>query len=133
MLLVPAYFGRGVLAFTPVWSDEIDYWREIYTFAHVGFGGGYHANNEIGAPVSLSHFVAHGPAFPMLLGPISALFGWGAASGPILNFAFLFAAMLGYFYLIRAGAWQLALATFSSLVFWPVLLYIPSTMQETLH
>jgi hypothetical protein len=133
VLLVWYYFDRGLLAYTPTWSDEVNYWREIYTFRHVGFDGGYYTLDELPARAAFSHFGAHGPAFAMLFGFIAVVTGWGAVYGPVLNLACLGLAMLAYFWMARLDRWQLLLATLSILVFWPILLYIPTTMQETVQ
>lgn len=132
-LLVLVAFGKSLLSFTPVWTDEVDYWREINTFSHVGFAGGYYTINEHPAPATFTHFGSHGLEWPVLLGSLSRVTGWASFAGPLFNLACLAAAMLVYFYLVRPSLWHQALATLSLLVFWPVLLYIPSSMEETFH
>jgi hypothetical protein len=133
VVLVRLYFGRGLVDFTPTWSDEIVYWREIYTFHHVGFSGGYYSINEQPASAAFSHFGAHGPAFAILFGPLTMIAGWGYSYAPMFNLGLLAAAMVGYFRMTRIGGWKLPLATALILLCWPVLLYIPSDMQETSH
>jgi hypothetical protein len=133
ILLVRWYFHRSLLGFTPVWSDEVGYWREIYTFHRVGFDGGYYTVDEYPARAGFTHFGAHGPAYAMLMSPVTLVIGWGIAYAPVLNLACLAAATAAYSWMTRLDRWQLLLATLSILVFWPILLYAPTSMQEAPH
>jgi hypothetical protein len=131
--LTLAFCKATLLDCTPLLSDEIHYWNEIACFARAGFNGGYFVPNEHPAPISFIHFGPHGPAFPVLYGIPAAMFGWYQASGPLFN---VFALMAG------AGVWiwrcrpdnkRLACGMFFMATFWPCQLYIPCTMQESLH
>ncbi|MEU7748864.1 hypothetical protein [Nonomuraea sp. NPDC049158] len=131
--LVRYYFNVGLLGFTPSWSDEIDYWHQVATFRAVGFAGGFYGVDEAQAKLSFLHFGSHGPAFPMLMAGISAVAGWRPFSGPLINMGLMAAAIFGYLALSRAGWVRTALTGALVLTFWPVMLYLSSTMQETVQ
>lgn len=133
-LLLPALLmGSRLDAYTPAWSDEVVYWHSALTFSQVGFDGGYYTHAEQPAPAAFSHFDTHGPWFPMLLGGIARLAGWYPQSVPFLNLLLLTAALALFVLLTRPDARQLLFTGLLMLVFWPVLLYAPSSMQEGLH
>jgi hypothetical protein len=133
-LLLPAMLmGSRLDAYTPAWSDEVVYWHSALTFSQVGFDGGYYTHAEQPAPAAFSHFDTHGPWFPMLLGGVAGLAGWYPHSVPSLNLLLLTAALALFVYLTRPDARQLLFMGLLLLVFWPALLYAPSSMQESLH
>ncbi|MBC6936157.1 MAG: hypothetical protein DWB42_09985 [Chloroflexi bacterium] len=133
-LLLPALLmGSRLDAYTPAWSDEIVYWHSALTFSQVGFDGGYYTHAEQPAPAAFSHFDTHGPWFSMLLGGIARLAGWYPQSVPFLNLLLLTAALALFVWFTRPDARQLLFTGLLMLVFWPVLLYAPSSMQEGLH
>jgi hypothetical protein len=128
-LVLEASFARSV----PSWTDEIQFWNEINSFRVVGFDSGYHVLNEQPAAAAFSHFGPHGPLFPSLLGSIARVSGWTTASGPIFNVAFICLGMAGYIVLIRPDRRQQLTLAVALATFWPILLYIPVTMEETLQ
>jgi hypothetical protein len=133
-LLLPALLmGSRLDAYTPAWSDEVVYWHSALTFSQVGFDGGYYTHAEQPAPAAFSHFDTHGPWFPMLLGGIARLVGWYPQSVPFLNLLLLTAALALFVWFTRPDAQQLLFTGLLMLVFWPALLYAPSSMQEGLH
>lgn len=121
-------FGCG-----PTLSDEICYWLEIATFERVGFRGGYFVPDEQPAPCPLTHFGAHGPAFPVVYGSLARVLGWKEWSGPIFNILFISAGAGIWLWLCRPDRQRLAAATFLMATYWPCLLFIPCTLQEGLH
>ncbi|RVX44560.1 putative membrane protein DUF2142 [Nonomuraea polychroma] len=131
--LVWHYFDRSLLAYVPVWTDEVDYWHQVATFRAVGFAGGAYGVNEAEAKLAFLRFGSHGPAFPMLLAGISAIAGWRPFSVPLINLAVMGAAIFGYLALIRVGWVRAALTGALVLTFWPVMLYLATTMPETIH
>jgi hypothetical protein len=116
-----------------VMDDECHYWNEIVTFQTVGMRGGYFVNSERLAPAHWTHFGPHGPAYPVLLGSFAGLFGWGTASGAVFNVVALAAGMLAWLAFVRPDGRQLLAALFVVATFWPCYLYLPATLQESLH
>jgi hypothetical protein len=116
-----------------VMDDECHYWNEIATYQDVGFRGGYFVDAERPAPARWSHFGPHGPAFPVLYGSLARVFGWDAATGPLFNLGVLAAGMLAWLALVRPDVRSLAAVLFVLATFWPCPIYLPATLQETLH
>jgi hypothetical protein len=134
IFFVQHYFGASIFSFIPVWSDEIEYWHEILSFSHNGFSIGYYTIEENLPPLSsVTHFGTHGPFFPMLYGSIAKITGWLPYSGPLFNLFFLSIAITIFLSLIRANLYSVLLTTITFVSFWPIQLYLPSTMQEPLH
>jgi hypothetical protein len=131
--LTLAFCKATLLDCTPLLSDEIHYWNEIAAFARAGFNGGYFVPNEHPAAISFFHFGPHGPAFPVLYGIPAALFGWYRASGPLFNVFALMAGAGVWIWRCRPDNTRLATGMLLLATFWPCLMYLPCTMQESLH
>jgi hypothetical protein len=134
-LLIRLLFSSTIFDFVPAWNDELFYWHQTLTFQEVGFEGGHYTRHEQPAPLPFFRFYVHGPMFPMLYGSIGALVGWHFYTAILLNMALLAAAILFFFHALRGkmSLWQQVLALLLLLSFWPILLYVPSNMQESLH
>jgi len=127
------YFHSNLLHTHILWGDEIIYWQEITTFKEVGFSGGYSTYGELISKASFSHFGAHGPVYPVFMGLLSRIFGWSKISGPLYNLAFIFIGMLIYLVLVKPDNRQKIFLCLFFLFFSPILLYLPTTMQESLN
>ena len=131
LTLAAVLFGAGPRQFLPVWSDEVVYWNEAAVFAHAGFDGGYTIIQEEPARAAFSRFGPHGPLFPAAQGSIAAAFGWRPYSAFLVHLILVSVAAFGW---TRwgtggtSGAAVMILATF-----WPLLLYLPTNMQEPTH
>jgi hypothetical protein len=113
--------------------DDLFYWRQIDTFHAVGFNGGYFATDERAAPAAWSHFGAHGPLYPAIYGTIASLTGWEPYYPVLFNLGFLTLALLGAMWALRLDTRQLIFAGLLTATSWPVLFYVLSGMQESLH
>jgi hypothetical protein len=134
--LMARYFHASLLDCRPhygVLSDEFHYWHEIDSFREVGFDTGYFVVNERPAPARWNHFGPHGPAFPVLTGMLARVFGWHAASGGLFNLSWLALGGAAWLALVRPGPGRLAAAALVLATFWPCLLYVPATLQESFH
>jgi hypothetical protein len=133
-LLVRYYFNATLRDFIPgAINDEVDYWYETFTFTKVGFNGGYQTFEEHPALAKFFHFEAHGPMFPMLYGIVGRFVGWHPYSGPIFNIVIVALALCLFIYITKLDNKQLVIAGFAIMTFWPLLLYLPTNMQESLH
>jgi len=129
-----ATLDTQLLKFSPATpNDEILYWHETATFARVGWSGGYYVVKERPARWSVTHFGAHGPAFPALYGLLGRVLGWREFSGPLFHLLFLAAGLSLYAFLARPSPVGVVLCAAIVATFWPLILYIPSNMQEGLH
>ena len=134
IFLVKYCFQADLSSFVPTWNDEIDYWHEILSFAQNGFSSGYYTIEEIPSALSsVTRFGTHGPLFPMLYGSVAKFVGWIPSSGPIFNLCALSIAITIFLLLIRANLYTILLATITFVSFWPIQIYLPSTMQESTH
>jgi hypothetical protein len=131
------YFLRGSTLFEvrpPAFeNDEIAYWHMTLTFSQVGFQGGYYALNEVPSQAQFSHFGPHGPLFPIIYGSIGRLIGWYPYSATVINIAFVTLALGIFVWLTQPNLKQLIITSLLLFTFWPLWLFIPSNMQESLH
>ena len=114
-------------------SDEMHYWHEIDCYEQVGFRGGYFIVNEQTAPATWTHCGPHGPACPVIYGTIAHLCGWRPASGSFFNLGMLMAGTAAWLWFVWPTTKQLLGAIFVVMTFWPCLLFIPATLQESFH
>lgn len=118
----------------PGFSDEFSHWHQIKTFSEAGFSGGFYTWNEHVAKLPISHFGNWGPGFAMLFGSLSKLFGVWKPDSAIYYNTMVLTLALGVLVLVtRPEPRQTALLLLLFATFWPVLLYVPRTMQTTLH
>ena len=133
-LLLYSFFRRTLLDHIPgVINDAIDYWLEAQAFAHAGFGSGYFTIDERPAPASFSHFGSHGPLFPVLHGMLGRVLGWHAWSIPVVHTGLVAAALLFFARRIPLDRGGRILTVLSVATFWPLLLFLPTSLQEGLH
>ncbi|SFM13122.1 hypothetical protein SAMN03159341_11788 [Paenibacillus sp. 1_12] len=131
-LYVYNYFQNNIWGFSPAWSDEIVYWSEINSFVKVFFENGHFSIDEQVKP-TFSHYGAHGPFYPILLGMFSKVFGYGINSGVFYNLVFIFLATILFLFVIKPNLFDTVSLLGVLCLFWPMYLYIPTAMQECLH
>ena len=51
MLVLSGVLGRSAWQNVPQWTDELDYWRAVYSWLHVGAQSGYTGIGEAIAPI----------------------------------------------------------------------------------
>ncbi|MBL9125177.1 MAG: hypothetical protein JNG90_16185 [Planctomycetaceae bacterium] len=116
-----------------IWHDETLYWNEMAVYHRAGFDGGYTACNEAIARAPWVHFAAHGPIYPALLGTLTRATALVPASIPLIDAALVVAASLLWLAIVRPNRRQAWTAAFVVNTFWPLILYLPTSMQEALH
>ena len=131
LLLVAALFHAPPGRFLPVWSDEVVYWNETAVFDRAGFDGGYITIHEEPARAAFTHFGPHGFVFPVLHGAVARVAGWQPSSAFFINLAVVSLAAFAWSRGVRAGASPSA--AFIVATFWPLLLYLPTNMEEPTH
>ena len=114
----------------PYVTDEVAFWNQIAVFEAAGLDGGYITVDEQPSRASWSHFGPHGPVFPVVFGLLARLAGWHPWSGPLFGVALLMGAIVMWGMAASPRAWPSLLfwATF-----WPVMIAMPNTLQESLH
>jgi hypothetical protein len=133
-ILLYGFFRRTLFEHVPgIVNDAVDYWLEAQTFAGAGFRGGYFTIDERPAAASFSHFGSHGPLFPMLHGMAGRLLGWHSSSIPVVHTALVTAALLFFARRIALDRGGRILTVLCVATFWPLLLFLPTSLQEGLH
>ncbi len=130
-LLLP--MGATVKDCIPYSDDEVHQWNDVSIFKACGFRGGYTTADEKPAPAGWCHFGPHGPGFAVLYGGAAKLVGWRPWSGPVFNIVVLAVASLVWAWSVRFEPRVLTLGCFFIATSWPLLLYLPTTLQESLH
>ena len=112
-------------------TDQNEYWQQVATFHAVGFDGGYYTHLEKPAIITASRFGVHGPFYILLLGLLSKLTGWTIATPIFYNMVFLALGFFLFAWFSKLNNRQIILAGLALGFFPPVLLYLPSAMQES--
>lgn len=114
-------------------NDEIEFWHEILTFSKYGFSSGYYTIDETPAPASFTPYGVHGPIFPTIYGVIAHFVGWTTYPPIFFNAVLIIGALAGFVYLVKPDQKQLVYLGLTTAIFYPLLLFLPSIMQESLH
>jgi hypothetical protein len=134
LILIRFYLNADILNFAPAFlNDQTWYWHQTLSFAKVGFAGGYYLINEAVAPWAFFKFSSAGPLFPVIFGVIGHFIGWGWVTGVALNMLILTVAILIFIYLAQLDRLQMVLTGLVLLVCGPVMIYLPTYLQEPLH
>jgi hypothetical protein len=125
--------GRWLTGFVSFFSDEVDYWRETATFLASGLGGGHYGWNEAGASATWSHFGPHGPVVELVYGLPGKVFGWSYSTPLYVNLAVFLIALALALALARPEIGAALLIGAVLCTFWPLLLYLPSSLEEPVN
>lgn len=132
-LFLQIFFSATLLEFIPATDDEVLLWHQTATFSAVGLNGGYYTYEEQPAALSVSHFAAHGPFFPLLYGSVARFWGWHTYTGAVFNLALVTAAILIFILAAQPNTRQLALLGVVLATYWTITYFIPDNSQEALH
>jgi hypothetical protein len=133
MILVRTQLHSRLSDFQPAWSDEVIYWHSINTFKEVGIHGGYFTFEEILAKSGQLQFGTHGAAFSLLYGSVARVVGWNLSSGPLFNAVFIGLFLFAVLWLIQPDTRRAVLIALLVAMSFPLLFYLPTTMQESLN
>lgn len=121
--------GHNCFVGQPIWSDEIDYWREMYSFSACPDGSfGYYG--FYGYPAPVGSWGCHGIAPPLVYGLPALIFGWDANSIVIYNMGFCMLAFVVLVCLVRPSFAQCICIIILWMLYMPVMIYAPSSMME---
>jgi hypothetical protein len=132
-LLLTAFCGGQLWNCAPVWNDEIWYFNELSVFEAAGWTGGYTVCHEQPARAEWVRFGVHGPFGAAIYGGFARLTGTHWATIPILNAILVALGSLVWVACCRLNVRQSWAAALLMVTFWPLILYLPSSMQEGLH
>ena len=130
LVLAAISLGIGQNAFggVPVWTDELDYWRSIESWLHVGNDVGYSGLYEL--TPTLGTLSVHGFSPLLLYGWYASIFGWSYASITMANALWVAAGALTFCLLNKPKASTALIITLTLMLYGPVLLYAPTSMTE---
>ncbi len=125
---ISLFSGRNAFATYPVWSDELDYWRTLFSWDAMGFHTGY--SGVLEAIPQYGTLGAHGITAIMLYGWFVKLFGLGYHTIVLCNAVWIALAGAVFCALRRPRPTvALCLAGFLTL-YMPIVLYAASSMTE---
>ncbi|GAB1690039.1 hypothetical protein KRM28CT15_18420 [Krasilnikovia sp. M28-CT-15] len=131
LLLVDRWLNRSLREYLPIQSDELSNWHQSATFAAVGFDNGYYSYQEqIGA---VSGYGPWGPGFAVLMGAGMRVIGTSYLSVVAICMAAVFLIVAGALAFARVPWQRVLLVGVVLATFPPMLIYLPSGMQESLH
>lgn len=121
--------GHDCFSGLPLWSDEVDYWREMFSFVDAqdhafGFYG------FLGFPADVGEWGCHGIAPLLVYGLPGMLVGWHVASIVLVNMACCMAAFAIFIALVRPSATCSLIAAALWLLYPPIFSYAPTSMME---
>ncbi len=125
---VSLVIGRNAFGACPVWTDELDYWRGVFSWMKVGGAAGYSGVNEHAA--LMGTLSVHGFAPLLLYGWFAKLFGWGFSSVVLCNALWISAGALVFVLLNRPKAGTALGLGLSLAVYGPAVLYCATSMTE---
>ena len=132
MLIIATQTKASLADFFPISpNDQNEYWHQVATFNAVGFNGGYYTHLEKPAIITASRFGVHGPFYIFILGLLAKLTGWTYATPIFYNMFFLALGFFLFAWFSKLNNKQIVLAGLAMSFFPPVLLYLPSAMQES--
>ncbi len=127
------YHGR-LEEFRPfIWNDQTAYWSMIRSFSLYGFSSGYYVMDQSLAPAQFSHFGINSPVFIYFYGALAKLTGWSPQFPLVVNFCLIGLSIFILIRSLRLNLVQIIFVTITSILLWPILIYLPTSSQEPLH
>ncbi len=123
--------GRNGFAAIPVWSDELDYWRSVYSWTQYGAHTGYIGIGELTPDIGV--LSVHGPGPLLLYAWFAYLFGWSYSAILWVNALWVTAGAVALILLVRPKAGAALLISLSMLVYAPFILYSCTSMTELVN
>jgi hypothetical protein len=120
--------GKNVFTGVPVWTDELDYWRAVFSFLHAGPAVGYSGIGELHAAVGT--LSVHGLTPILLYAGPAALLGWTFSSIMLINGLWVSLGALTFCLLVRPKALTAVAIGVVLMIYTPVVLYAATAMTE---
>ena len=129
ILIQSLIHGMNLFLAVPTWSDELDYFREVFSFSHNGFnfGGSMFAGYE----AAVGPLGAHSVSPRIAWGPFSLL-GWNEHSILFYNIIFLCFSIAVYLLCVQPRGLKLALSFAVVCFYAPLNLYMYTSMMEVM-
>ncbi|MFH1513522.1 MAG: hypothetical protein ABIG45_09240 [Bacillota bacterium] len=126
--IVSLILGKNGFAAMPVWSDELDYWRSVFSWVRYGMHTGYNGIGEL--PPEIGVLSVHGPGPILLYAWFARAFGWGFSAIILCNALWVSAGAAALVALLRPKARTAVLLSLSMLAYAPFMLYCCTSMTE---
>ncbi len=125
LLLLVSYINKcNAFAREPMWSDEISYWREVFSFSHCGMHTGYNGIQEMIPKIGT--FSTHGFFPSVFYFPFAKILGWGNNGVVIANLLFTILCFLIFICVFRPSIKQ-TIGLIVLYMFYPPILYFAAT------
>jgi len=130
--IVQHEFGRPLTSFKPCWSDEVFYWSETRNIHDHGLDfGSFNLGEHVG--IAAKQFDSHGPAYPSLYSFFALISGWTYSTPLFWNAALVGLSMFAFIRMAKLDSSQMLLFSFLVVLYLPILMYIPSMLQESMQ
>lgn len=129
--IVSLVMGKNGFASIPVWTDELDYWRSVYSWIHYGMHTGYIGIGELTPEIGV--LSVHGPGPILLYAWFARIFGWGYSSIVLGNALWVSAGAAALILLVRPKPLTAVILSLSMLVYAPFVLYCCTSMTELVN
>jgi hypothetical protein len=130
--LIQIFLKARVTDFVPsVWNDQTSYWHEILSFSTVGFNSGYYGPNELTAAIGGIHLGVESPVFAIVYGSLASLVGWNLDTSIFFNLIGIGLGIVAFCLVTGLDRRQIALVGLVCLMFGPILIYLPTSSQES--
>ena len=128
LAIVSLAVGHNAWQSNPVWTDELDYWRGVFSWLHMGGQTGY---NGIGEQTALLGTLSvHGVTPILLYGWYALLFGWDFSSIVMANALLISLGAVVFIALNRPKARTSLTMALALMAYAPVVLYCATSMTE---
>jgi len=126
--VISVILGKNGFSAIPVWSDELDYWRSVYSWVNHGMRAGYTGIGELTPEIGVLSVHGLGPI--LLYAWFARLFGWGYSAIILCNALWVSAGAVVLLALVRPKARTALLLSLSMLLYAPFVLYACTSMTE---
>ena len=126
--IISLLIGKNAFAAYPVWSDEMDHWRSLFSWVEAGLPRGYNGIGEY--PPLVGTLGVRGLTPLLLYGGFAKVFGLGFHSIVLCNALWISLGALVLCLLVRPKASQALLLAGLLLAYAPAVLYCVTSMTE---
>ena len=134
IIILGGIFQVSVSNFRPrVGHDQDGYWHWARSFSEYGFNVGYNGFDETVAPAKFNHYAENGPFYQMIYGGIGQITGWHDSLPIYINMALIAIALVIFIRVAKLENGQILHVGALVTLLLPILLYLPSSMHESLN
>ena len=128
LFLLSLVSSKNLFLSLPTWSDELDYFRETFSFSENGFDFG--GSLFVGEDAKVGPLGGHSFSPIVVYGLVALIFPFSEHTILYVNLALLSLAMLAFALIVRPRGFNLFFSCFLFLLFPPLLNYLYTSMLE---